>query len=487
MTRETKSWTVCRVVLTLFVLLLADGAGFAQSLTVLHTFSQTSGGNPSGTAVGTNPDGAGPLEGLLNLGSMLYGTTDYGGTGSGTIFGINTNGTGFTNLHTFSVLSGNPQYHSGTNSDGAYPNALLNSGSFFYGVTIFGGLAGHGTIFKLNTDGTHFSTLYNFTNGNDGEPLGGLGCLVLSGGMIYGVGYKTMPGTGGGWVSTVYEISTNGSGFDLLYQSAETGSIPAGITASGGILYFSANMNGNESSIYSLMANGMGIQTLWPLDASTEGYPIEAAITVVNDVLYGTATQGGPMNSGTMFSIPVSGGELTVLHAFSAGQGNFPVWSNYDGVGPGSVTVSGGMVFGTCELGGAGATGVIYVVNTNGTGFQTLYNFSAFDSPYSSYGNCEGGYPYPGPICVGNTLYGTCYCGGIYGSGTIYALSIAQAPISLNFQWTDSAVVLSWTNAAFALQSAPTVSGVYTNVPGASSPYTNAVTGLQMFFRLVTD
>jgi hypothetical protein len=57
----------------------------------------------------------------------------------------------------------------------------------------------------------------------------------------------------------------------------------------------------------------------------------------------------------------------------------------------------------------------------------------------------------------------------------------------LNFQWTDSAVVLSWTNAAFALQSAPTVSGVYTNVPGASSPYTNAVTGLQMFFRLVTD
>jgi len=31
----------------------------------------------------------------------------------------------------------------------------------------------------------------------------------------------------------------------------------------------------------------------------------------------------------------------------------------------------------------------------------------------------------------------------------------------------------------------PAVTGVYTNVPGAASPYTNAITGSQEFFRLM--
>jgi hypothetical protein len=46
---------------------------------------------------------------------------------------------------------------------------------------------------------------------------------------------------------------------------------------------------------------------------------------------------------------------------------------------------------------------------------------------------------------------------------------------------------IAWTNADFALQSAPAVSGIYTNICGAASPYTNAVTGSQMFFRLLAN
>jgi hypothetical protein len=45
-------------------------------------------------------------------------------------------------------------------------------------------------------------------------------------------------------------------------------------------------------------------------------------------------------------------------------------------------------------------------------------------------------------------------------------------------------VILSWSNPAFALQAALAVTGTYTNVPGATNPYTNAVTGLRQFFRL---
>jgi hypothetical protein len=57
-------------------------------------------------------------------------------------------------------------------------------------------------------------------------------------------------------------------------------------------------------------------------------------------------------------------------------------------------------------------------------------------------------------------------------------------PIRLNLQRLGGKAVLIWTNSAFALQTAPAVAGAYTNVPGASSPYTNAFTNAARFFRL---
>ena len=64
--------------------------------------------------------------------------------------------------------------------------------------------------------------------------------------------------------------------------------------------------------------------------------------------------------------------------------------------------------------------------------------------------------------------------------------SIAQ-PIPVAIQWVDSELVLSWTNAAFGLQSAPASTGAFTNIPGATSPYTNPITGAQQYFRLISN
>jgi hypothetical protein len=60
------------------------------------------------------------------------------------------------------------------------------------------------------------------------------------------------------------------------------------------------------------------------------------------------------------------------------------------------------------------------------------------------------------------------------------------APIPLNIQVTGGQIVLSWSNPIFVLQAAPAAAGTYTNVPGATSPYTNNLTGSQMVFRLQT-
>src|SRR5206468_3922223 len=96
-------------------------------------------------------------------GNTLYGTAYKGGSSSvGTVFAVNTNGVGFTNLHSFSAV---PRF-SGPyiNSDGANPFAgLILSGNTLYGTAHFGGSSGNGTVFAVNTNGTGFTNLHSFT------------------------------------------------------------------------------------------------------------------------------------------------------------------------------------------------------------------------------------------------------------------------------------------------------------------------------------
>jgi uncharacterized repeat protein (TIGR03803 family) len=89
--------------------LIPTGRMTAQTFTNLHTFTATSGSPPYG-----NSDGARPYAGLISSGNIVYGTAQDGGSsGNGTVFAVNINGTGFTNLHSFKALSG----PSSTNSD----------------------------------------------------------------------------------------------------------------------------------------------------------------------------------------------------------------------------------------------------------------------------------------------------------------------------------------------------------------------------------
>jgi beta-propeller repeat-containing protein len=54
----------------------------------------------------------------------------------------------------------------------------------------------------------------------------------------------------------------------------------------------------------------------------------------------------------------------------------------------------------------------------------------------------------------------------------------------LAIQRVNDQAVLAWTNSAFSLQTAPDLTSTFTNIPGATSPYTNPITGPQQLFRL---
>src|SRR5579871_2890995 len=53
-------------------------------------------------------------------------------------------------------------YGSWTNSDGWIPRGLIVSSNTLYGTMWLGGPTGHGTVFALDTDGTGLKTLYTF-------------------------------------------------------------------------------------------------------------------------------------------------------------------------------------------------------------------------------------------------------------------------------------------------------------------------------------
>ena len=57
-------------------------------------------------------------------------------------------------------------------------------------------------------------------------------------------------------------------------------------------------------------------------------------------------------------------------------------------------------------------------------------------------------------------------------------------PVTLLAQHNASKLVLTWSDPSFSLQAAPAITGTYANVPGATSPYTNAIGASTRFFRL---
>ena len=460
----------------------------------------------------TNSDGAQPEAGLILSSNTLYGTAEGGGTnGSGTVFKVNTDGSGSTTLYSFSSLPASSGYPL-INSDGANPYAgLILSGNTLYGTAVNGGTNGNGTVFSVNADGTGFTTLYNFSatvyvyptylNSDGANPYAG---LILSGYTLYGT--TAAGGTNGN--GTVFKVNTDGSGFTTLYNFSAApapsytnsdGANPyAGLILSGDTLYGTAVNGGTNGSgtVFAVNTDGSSFTTLYSFSAIS-GYPFinsdgvapYGGLILSGNTLYGTTAAGGTNGNGTLFKVNTDGTGFSSLYNFSATLG--PSYINSDGAQPeAGLILSGYTLYGTAEGGGTNGNGTVFKVNTDGSGFTTLYSFSATAQLYGGLINSDGANPYAGLILSGNTLYGTAVNGGTNGNGTVFALSLAAAvPVSipLNIQLISNGVVLSWNDpaSAFSLQSAPAVTGTFTNIPGATSPYTNPVTGAQQFFRLM--
>lgn len=254
------------------------------------------------------PDGENPRSGLVMSGGVLYGTTYLGGTGTGasgvgTVFKINIDGTGYATLHSF------------TNTpDGAEPQSEpVLGGNTLYGTTTGGGTNGKGTIFAINTNGTGYTVLYSFTN--TPGPIYPIGGLVLSAGVLYGTGSgggNNANGaifainTDGSGFRVLHSFSGSTDGTTPKATLTLTGSYLYGTTVSGG--------SGSGGTIFLINTNGAGFAVLGSFtNNAASGSDLLGGVIQAGNGMWGTAYQGGISNVGTLFLLPLSASAPTIL------------------------------------------------------------------------------------------------------------------------------------------------------------------------------
>jgi len=261
---------------------------------------------------------------------------------------------------------------------------------------------------------------------------------------------------------TAYDLSTN-----ELNGTYSGGGVTYGVTVTSGPLAGISNtvvtMDGVEGVVtipYSATLNPSG-----PFTA--EGWFNPATVEASFDVVMSSYNHnGGGPKSGWALNIDTGGWFFSIYNG--GGSAAFLLYGGTPTVGQWDHVAS---VW-------DGTNGYLYV---NGV----LANTSAATTyvanglwPFTIGVRSDGTRAFPGS--VGNVAF--------YGRALAaqeIAEHAANTPLNLNISKAGTDVVISWAIPNVTLQAAPDVTGVYTNVPGATSPWTNAApTGGSEFYRI---
>jgi gliding motility-associated-like protein len=348
------------------------------NMTILHTFDEDTGDGTTG--------------GLLVDGTTLYGMTLAGSASSqGNIYKIKTDGTGFTNIFDFNY-----------SANGAFPyGSLITDGTVLYGMTGSGGSKGAGTVFKVNKDGTGFTTLYEFDgNANGGYPTGS---LISDGTFLYGM----TSGGGNSSRGVIFKIQTDGTNFSrILAFSGVDGTDPRGSLFYDGTFLWGVTRDGGSSGqgvLFRIMTDGSNYSKFSDFNFASDGFNPRGSLISDGTFLYGTTLMGSPGFGGTVFKIKLDGTGYTNIA--NLGEGSF-------GTRPeGTLALIGSTLFGARGVGGTAGHGQVYQVDTNGSNNKITYSFQV-----------EGNQPMGALAFDGTYFYATNQRGGLYGVGTLYRI-----------------------------------------------------------------
>jgi len=362
-------------------------------------------------------NGESPVSSLIQgVDGNLYGTASSGGAeNGGTVFEI----AGGKLVALYSLCSQD------SCADGFNPEAGLvqAANGNLYGTTFGDEFNLFGTVFEV-TPGGRLATLYTFCPqgdcANGSEPQAGL--LQADDGSFYGT---TVYG-GADSCGTVFEMAAGGRLITLHSFMRSDGQGPSGnlIRGSDGNIYGTTHLGGanDYGTVFEMTAAG-ALLTLHSFANTPSGaYPSAGVVQAANGNFYGTTSQGGANNQGTVFEITPSG-RVATLYSFCAQE------NCVDGAGPqaGLVQAIDGNFYGTTQSGGAYGHGAIFGITAGGK-FVTLHSFCAQSG-------CPDGWSPLGGLLLASdgNLYGTTYSGGLSscydGCGTVFSLSLGLDPL----------------------------------------------------------
>ncbi len=371
----------------------------AQTVTYLGHFDGVNGKSPSGPVIQAS-DG------------NFYGTTVYGGVNAqGNVFRMTPSGK-ITSIYSFCSKA--------NCADGQSPTAgpVLGKDGNLYGVTYSGGITNSGTIYKVTLNGK-LTTLYTFNcgstcaNGNTptGISLGSdgnfYGTTTWGGAYIYGVLYKITPA---GKFTLLHSFCSSPNctdgGIPIFPPHQGTDGNFYGGTNSGG--------TGGVGVVYKLTLSGTFTvlkNFCEPSATCNTGFYPTTVVQDANRNLFGTASNNGSYNSGTVFEI-TSANKFKVLHTFNYNGGQAPTKGltlaadgNFYGVGVNDDDFASTAGFGT-----------IFKVTPQGT-FSTVHTFE--NNPN-------------GPLyqAADGNLYGVTGGDGSTDFGSVYRLTLPGKDLS---------------------------------------------------------
>jgi uncharacterized repeat protein (TIGR03803 family) len=384
-----------------FALIGAATSLSAQTFVKLDNLNVTNG-SESGASLVQGIDG------------NFYGTAIYGGAyGGGSVFKVTSSG-GLSTVYDFCSVSGCP--------DGSEPFAALVLGldNNFYGTTYQGGASNWGTIFQLTPSGT-LTTLHSFDVTDGSTPQGGM--VLGSDGNFYGT---TLNG-GSASLGTIFKITPTGT-YTVMHNftaTATDGGTPfsAPMQASDGNFYGVTWVGGNHFGvIYKMTPSGTFsvLHTFCNLGDCTDGsYPLGGITQARNGDLYGTTTNAGFFDSGTVYKITL-GGTFTTVYHFCQLPGC------EDGINPLARMELGtdGNFYGITESGGISyCCGIIFVMTPAGS-LSTLHIFCTLK------GCPDGEHPQDQGVIQGTdgSFYGAAATGGATNVGTVFRLFAGLGP-----------------------------------------------------------
>jgi uncharacterized repeat protein (TIGR03803 family) len=290
--------------------------------------------------------------------------------------------------------------------DPSNPNGLIQgSDGNFYGTTSQGGPIGVGTVFKMDAAGA-VTTLYSFTGSDGVRPLAAL--VQGSDGNFYGA---TASGGANGF-GTVFKITSAGALTTLHSFAGSDGASPQfgrWIQAIDGNFYGTTSQGGehNVGTVFKVTSSG-AFTLLHSFAGGSDGsYPYAGLIQASDGNFYGTAALGGGSGVGTVFKMD-SSGTVTTLHSFAGSDGSYPQAELIDG-GDGSfygATLSGGGPSNALNQ------GTVFKITPSGA-FTSLHSFARVDGTQPLAGLIKGN--------DGN-FYGTTNQGGTSSVGTVFKM-----------------------------------------------------------------